>query len=184
MAHHKEEYEHVSGMRGSDPELGLGNGSRLTPTQTTMTISPEMFESLYLAPKNQVAGHLRQTFANPSPVGIMGFCVGLTPLSIEFMRWGGSAGNALATTTASIWFGGMLLILAGLGEFLLGNTFPMLVFFGYGSHFLTNATTFIPYYNAVNAFDPTNTNTLTPEFEISYGKLHFPAKNHACPKSS
>jgi succinate-acetate transporter protein len=35
------------------------------------------------------------------------------------------------------YFGGMLLIISGLLEFFLGNTFPSVVFFGYGAHFLT-----------------------------------------------
>jgi succinate-acetate transporter protein len=34
-------------------------------------------------------------------------------------------------------FGGLLLIISGLLEFFLGNTFPSVVFFGYGAHFLT-----------------------------------------------
>ena len=50
----------------------------------TMTMSPQLFESLYLQPKTQVAGDLRKTFANPTPVAVMGFVVGLLPLSIEF----------------------------------------------------------------------------------------------------
>ena len=43
----------------------------------------------------------------------------------------------------------MLLTIGGIGEFLLGNTFPMCVFFGYGAHFFTFATVFIPYYGAI-----------------------------------
>ena len=61
------------------------------------------------------------------------------------VNWGGSAGFGVASLCASVWFGGILLYIAGIGEFLLGNTFPMMVFFGYGSHFLVQATTFIPW---------------------------------------
>lgn len=33
-----------------------------------LTISPEMFEKLYLNPKTNVKGDLRNTFANPTPL--------------------------------------------------------------------------------------------------------------------
>ena len=49
----------------------------------TMSISPELFERLYLGPQNRVSGELRKTFANPTPLGILGFSLGLFPLSIE-----------------------------------------------------------------------------------------------------
>lgn len=50
----------------------------------TMTLSPEAFERLYLGPKTQVSGQLRSTFANPTPIALLGFSVGLFPLSIAF----------------------------------------------------------------------------------------------------
>lgn len=33
-----------------------------------MTLSAEQFEKLYLGPKTEVAGDLRKTFANPTPL--------------------------------------------------------------------------------------------------------------------
>jgi len=33
-----------------------------------LSISPEVFEKLYLSPENAVAGDLRKTFGNPTPV--------------------------------------------------------------------------------------------------------------------
>lgn len=102
-------------------------------TNSNMTLSPELFERLYLSPQNRISGELRKTFANPTPVAILGFAVGLFPLSIEFMSWRGSGGTfGTPTTTCSIWFGGLLLMVGGIGEFILGNTFPFVVFFGYG----------------------------------------------------
>ncbi|WPH03043.1 GPR1/FUN34/YaaH-class plasma membrane protein [Acrodontium crateriforme] len=89
-----------------------------------MTIDPAVFEKLYLAPKGDTQGNLRKVLANPTPVAVMGFIVALTPLSCELMGWKGAAGNGVATGTASLFFGGMLLIIAGILEFILGNTFP------------------------------------------------------------
>lgn len=34
----------------------------------TISMSPELFEKLYLAPQNSVKGDLRRTFANPTPL--------------------------------------------------------------------------------------------------------------------
>jgi len=42
-------------------------GANLT-RQQTLSISPELFEKLYLSPKNAVKGGLRNTFANPTPL--------------------------------------------------------------------------------------------------------------------
>lgn len=89
------------------------------------------------------------------------------------VNWGGSGGNGVATTCASIWFGCALLFIAGTGEFILGNTFPMIVFFGYGAHFATQATTFIPWFNSLGFFSPTGDGApiegLTPTFLSSFG---------------
>jgi uncharacterized protein len=102
-------------------------------TNTNLTLTPELFERIYLSPQNKISGDLRKTFANPTPVAILGFAVGLFPLSIEFMSWRGSGGTfGTPSTTCSIWFGGLLLMVGGIGEFILGNTFPFVVFFGYG----------------------------------------------------
>jgi succinate-acetate transporter protein len=92
--------------------------------------------------------------------------------------WRGSGGLAVATTGPTIWFGGMLLILAGIGEFLLGNNFPMIVFLAYGAHLLSFGTTFIPWFNAIGFFNPDGsgigspgTNNQTSIFLNSFGKL-------------
>jgi hypothetical protein len=40
-----------------------------TRQQTNISLSPELFEQLYLSPKNKVKGELRQTVGNPTPIG-------------------------------------------------------------------------------------------------------------------
>ncbi|KAH4052186.1 hypothetical protein HBI04_119910 [Parastagonospora nodorum] len=120
----------------------------------TVTLTPELYEKLFISPKTQVAGSLRNTFGNPTPIGVLGFSVAVFPLACAFMGWRGSGGLAVATTGPTIWFGGVLLILAGIGEFLLGNNFPMIVFLAYGAHLLAFATTFIPWFNAIGFFNP------------------------------
>lgn len=45
----------------------------LDRVQTTgaISISPQLFEQLYLGPKNEVKGQLRQTLGNPTPIGMI-----------------------------------------------------------------------------------------------------------------
>ncbi|PPJ53098.1 hypothetical protein CBER1_11575 [Cercospora berteroae] len=155
-----------------------GNGSSdvasLRRVLTSKSITDEQFERLFLSPRNVKASPLKG-FANPTPLAIMGFSVGLTPLSAALLGWRGAGGAAQSSVGATLWFGGFLLILAGLGEFLLGNTFPFLVFMGYGAHFLTFGTTFIPYFNAVSAYTSGNpyigemNQEQTAAFANSYG---------------
>jgi hypothetical protein len=37
-------------------------------TAGSLTISPELFEKIYLSPKNQVSNNIRSTFGNPTPL--------------------------------------------------------------------------------------------------------------------
>jgi len=47
-----------------DPEQAL----RKIRTTGSLSISPELFEKIYLSPQNKVAGELRKTFGNPTPL--------------------------------------------------------------------------------------------------------------------
>ena len=47
-----------------DPDTAL---DRLR-TAGSLSISPELFEKIYLSPKNQVSGSTRSMFANPTPL--------------------------------------------------------------------------------------------------------------------
>jgi hypothetical protein len=67
------------------------DANTLQRSNTTITMTPEMFEKLYLSPKGRVSGD-RSTFGNPTPVAILGFVVALTPISAELMGWRGAAG--------------------------------------------------------------------------------------------
>ncbi|KAK3675768.1 hypothetical protein LTR78_004409 [Recurvomyces mirabilis] len=156
---------------------GNAGPDALRRMMTSGTMPPDVFERLYLQPQTSVAGDLRKRFGNPTPIALLGFSVGLTPLSIALMGWRGSGGNAVATTGATLWFGGMLLIIAGVGEWILGNNFPCYVFFGYGCHFLTFGVTFIPYYNAVDAYTATGGGG-EAQFYASYG-VYYGARQHA-----
>lgn len=79
----------------------------------------------------------------------------------------------MGTFSCSIFFGGMLLIIAGIFEFILGNNFPFLVFMGYGAHFLSFATTFQPTFHQISFYsngDPYQSG-VTPAFAASFGEF-------------
>lgn len=65
-------------------------------------------------------------------------------------------------------------MIAGFGEFLLGNTFPFTVFMSYGAWFLTYGATLQPFYNATGAFAqpgmPASSGASSPEFYASFGE--------------
>jgi succinate-acetate transporter protein len=48
------------------------------------------------------------------------------------MGWRGSGGSGAAGTGTYFFFGGLLMILGSLGEFIIGNTFPFVVFGSFG----------------------------------------------------
>jgi uncharacterized protein len=59
-------------------------------TAGSVLMTKELFEKLYLSPQTAVAGDLRKRFANPTPLGLAGFLLALTPLACNLMGWGGS----------------------------------------------------------------------------------------------
>ena len=65
------------------------------------------------------------------------------------------------------------MVLSGVGEFLLGNTFPSVVFFAYGAHFLTVATTFTPSFAAISSYTTDGSQKQTPEFLTSFGTVNL-----------
>ena len=109
-----------------DIEKGRGNDLDLTKTQTIsgMTISPELFEKLYLTPKTPHAGDNIKRFANPTPLGFVGFVISTFTFSMILMGWGGAAG---VYPVIGIFFfvGPLLLTLATIFEWIMGNFFSV-----------------------------------------------------------
>ncbi|TVY40246.1 Protein alcS [Lachnellula occidentalis] len=130
--------------------------------------SPELHARLNISPRNEDRDRLGSKFGNPAPVGMLGLCIALTPISIELMGWRGASGFP-ATNGANYAFGGLLMILSGIGEFILGNTFPSVVFFAYGANFLTLATTHTPSFAAISSYTTDGSQNQTPEFLASFG---------------
>lgn len=79
--HDLESGQYANGLHKIDSE------ARDNSLTQTVTLSPEQFERIYLGPKGETAGDLRKRFANPTPIAICGFAVGLLPLSVEFSKF-------------------------------------------------------------------------------------------------
>jgi len=125
-------------------------------TAGSISISPELFEKIYLSPKNRVSNNIRSTVGNPTPVALCGFLLSLTPLSNVLLGWRGAGGGGAAEVGVYYFFGGLLMVLGGFLEFVLGNTFPFVVFSSFGAYWLTIGATLTPYFNAAAAYDPTH----------------------------
>ncbi|KAL9595355.1 MAG: hypothetical protein Q9179_005018 [Wetmoreana sp. 5 TL-2023] len=147
------------GPNGNGTGFQNGSGDAVTRLRTagSVNISPEMFEKLYLSPETRVKGELRKTFGNPTPIALVGFLLSLTPLSCDFMGWRGAGGNGAASTGVFFFFGAMLMILGAIGEWIVGNTFPCVVFGTFGAFWSAFGATLVPWFNAYGAYvtDPT-----------------------------
>lgn len=155
------------------------DGLQRLNTVSTINLTPEMFEKLYLSPQNKVRGELRKTFGNPTPLAIIGFLISLSPLSADLMGWRGTSAVpgavGAAGTGTYYFFGGLLMIVGAVGEFLLGNTFPFVVFGSFGAFWLGFAATLQPFYNAVGAYgdDPAAFYSSFAFFQLAMGLLCF-----------
>ncbi|KAH7185096.1 uncharacterized protein B0J16DRAFT_124507 [Fusarium flagelliforme] len=143
------------------PSAKLGSDrAEMEHIQPAMSIplSPELFQQLYLQPQNQVKGDLRKTFGNPTPVALAGFLLCTTPASMSLLGWQGAGGYA-AAANVGVYFGigGLLLVLGGVGEWILGNTFPSTVFFTFGGFWLAFGTTIVPGSGAYSTYSTTGT---------------------------
>ncbi|KAK3077416.1 hypothetical protein LTS18_010315, partial [Coniosporium uncinatum] len=151
----------------------MDNETALKRIQTagSISISPELFEKIYLSPQNQVKGDLRKTFGNPTPLALVGFLLSLSPLCADLMGWRGAGGGGAAGTGAYYFFGGLLMLLGALGEFIIGNTFPFVVFGSFGAYWLAFAATLQPFFNAYGAYSTTGNpadGLTTPGFNASF----------------
>ncbi|KAK5454087.1 hypothetical protein LTS15_006087 [Exophiala xenobiotica] len=91
-----------------------------------ISISPELFEKLYLTPKVPHAGDNIKRFANPTPLGFVGFVISTMTFAIIMMGWGGAEG--LSPVVGIFFFvGPVLLILTVIFEWIMGNFFSMMV---------------------------------------------------------
>jgi hypothetical protein len=57
-------HEHLNSSMGTNDAL------KKIQTAGSISISPELFEKIYLSPEVRVKGELRKTFGNPTPLSV------------------------------------------------------------------------------------------------------------------
>ncbi|KHJ32636.1 putative gpr1 fun34 -class plasma membrane protein [Erysiphe necator] len=148
-------------------------------------LSRDLLEKIYLphnsTPYRSIASNspevkdFRKGLGTPAPVALVGFLICLSPLACDLMGWRGAGGNGAAGMGSYFFFGGLLMILGGLLEFIVGKTFSFVVFCSFGGFWLTIGTTLQPFYNVGAAYATApNTTSLeqgfaTVGFTASYG---------------
>lgn len=104
--------------------------------QVTVTMSPEHYERLFFSPNGPQRGDLQKRFANPTLLGLISFLIPYTSTIFILLGWGGATPpSSLIGLTGDYYFLGSIgMVIAGLAEFVLGNTFPFAVFIIFGIH--------------------------------------------------
>lgn len=69
FSHNSNHHENSSNSyEMNDMSIGSEDALKRIKTAGSISISPELFEKIYLSPQNSVKGDLRKTFGNPTPV--------------------------------------------------------------------------------------------------------------------
>ncbi|KAF4977554.1 hypothetical protein FZEAL_5925 [Fusarium zealandicum] len=139
---------------GYDPEANRMEALKQFRSAASVQMTPELFEKLYLSPMNKVKGDLRQTFGNPTPIALVGFLLAFTPLTCDLMGWRGAGGSGAASNGVYIFMGGLLMIIGGILEWVLGNSFPACVFCTFGGFWFSYGGTLIPAFAAYASYAP------------------------------
>lgn len=114
---------------------GDGNGAPLS-RQVTITLSAEQYERMFFQPEPPRHGDYAKRFANPTLLGLVGFMVPYSSTMLTLVQFAGAdPPYTLVGLTGDYYFLGCIaMCLAGVAEFILGNTFPFAVFIIFGTH--------------------------------------------------
>lgn len=116
-------------------EFSDNNGSPLS-RQVTVSMSPEQYERLFFSPTGPQRGDLAKRLGNPTLLGLLCFLIPYTSTMFILIGWGGAVPpTSLVGLDGDYYLIGCIgMTIAGICEFILGNTFPFAVFVIYGTH--------------------------------------------------
>ncbi|KAK2024488.1 GPR1/FUN34/YaaH-class plasma membrane protein [Colletotrichum zoysiae] len=143
-------------------------------TAGSVSIFPELLGTLSLFPRNKVNGDLIKTFGNPTPIAFFGFVFSLTPLACDLMGWRGVGGSGASGVGSYFFLGGLLMLIGGLLEWVLGNNFSSVVFLTFSAFWFAFGATLDPSFVAVASYAPDGATSgaagvTTQDFNASFG---------------
>lgn len=88
----------------------------------TLQLSPEQYERLFFQPTS-AKGDLAKRLGNPTLLGTMGFLIPFTTTILCCLQWRGAGPAAFTGISGTYYFiGGIAMNIAGICEFILGNS--------------------------------------------------------------
>lgn len=135
--------------------MDSGSGENGLSRQLTMQLSADQYERLFFQP-TAAKGDLAKRLGNPTLLGLCGFLVPFTSVVFSCLQFRGSNSTSFTEFSGAFYFlGGIAMVIAGICEFVLGNTFPFAVFIIFGSHWCQVAYSFDPAHNLTGAYGNT-----------------------------
>ncbi|KAL2830446.1 GPR1/FUN34/yaaH family-domain-containing protein [Aspergillus pseudoustus] len=106
---------------------------------------------------------VHRSFANPTPLGLISFAADIFLISVYGLHARGiQSPNVMIGML--VFFGGVCQFLAGIMEFVTGNTFGATVFSSYGAFNLSYALIYLPGSGIMAAYTDPSTGAVSPEF--------------------
>ncbi|KAJ7737409.1 GPR1/FUN34/yaaH family-domain-containing protein [Mycena maculata] len=129
--------------------------------QSPIQLTPAQYERLFFQPGGGPrAGDLStpKQLGNPTAFAIISYLLALTPTVCILMTWDGTAPTSLTGLIGDFYFiGGLGMTIGGVFEWVLGNTFPFVVFSTFGGFWFSLGVLFDPSKEIASAFtDGTN----------------------------
>lgn len=126
---------HNTNGNGIGAEKSYSSHAELS-RQITLNLSPDQYERLFFQP-SAGKGDLSKRLGNPTLLGVLGFLIPYSCVIFSVLDFQGSSAGSIGAVSGSFLFlGGIAMNIAGIMEFILGNTFPMSVFMIYGCHWI------------------------------------------------
>ncbi|KAL5492940.1 hypothetical protein ACEPAI_4388 [Sanghuangporus weigelae] len=122
---------------------------------TTVTLTSEQFQTLYLQPHSSAGKRnlLVNNLGNPTPLGITAFLLALFPLSLDLLQLRGTTSGSSITLLGALYgVAGIGLYLACIMEWIIGNTFPSVVFGLFGGLWISYAILLQPSFGIAASF--------------------------------
>jgi len=143
-----QDFEHISDT----------SQNRLPRQLTTVTLTAEQFESLYMQPRDsRISNSLVGRVGNPTPLGVSSFLFAHMPLAMDLLNFqGASSASSVGMLGAFYGCAGIGLYLACIMEWIIGNTFPCVVFGTFGGFWISYGVAIQPTFFLAASFAPSS----------------------------